>query len=82
VFFFAGHGIELAGQNYLLPKDIPSIKPDMADLVKRESLPLPDLLDELRAKQTRLNLVILDACRDNPFHARRAGRLGEPEGSQ
>ena len=67
VFYFAGHGIELSGRNYLLPRDVPSVRPGRDELLKRESLSLQEFLADLREKGTRLNLVILDACRDNPF---------------
>ena len=66
-FYFAGHGVELGGRNYLLPRDVPNIRPGRDELLRRESLALPEFLTDLREKGTRLNLVILDACRDNPF---------------
>ena len=66
-FYFAGHGVELGGRNYLLPKDVPNIRPGRDELLKRESLALQEFLEDLRERGTRLNIVILDACRDNPF---------------
>ncbi len=63
VVFFAGHGIEIGGRNYLIPADAKLA----ADLdVEDEAVDLDrvlQLLDPVR----RLKLVILDACRDNPF---------------
>jgi outer membrane protein assembly factor BamD (BamD/ComL family) len=63
VIFFAGHGVELDGKNYVIPVDA---KPVSQRDAKRESIPMADLSDAVRgAKQLRL--IILDACRDNPF---------------
>jgi TPR repeat protein len=66
-FFFAGHGIEIGGQNYLLPRDVPKPQSGEASLVKNESLSVTQLLADLQAEGPRVSLIILDACRDNPF---------------
>jgi hypothetical protein len=63
IIYYAGHGIELDGTNYLIPVDA-SLETD-ADVLD-ETLPLERVLFAVEpAKQLRL--VILDACRDNPF---------------
>jgi uncharacterized caspase-like protein len=63
VVYYAGHGIELDGTNYLIPVDA-ALETD-ADVLD-ETLPLDRVLFAVEpAKQLRL--VILDACRDNPF---------------
>ena len=63
VIYYAGHGIELDGTNYLIPVDA-TLETD-ADVLD-ETLPLDRVLFAVEpAKQLRL--VILDACRDNPF---------------
>ncbi len=69
VFFFAGHGLELDGANYLLPVDILG---DSSDQVKDDGLPLQRVLDDLRERRARFSLAIIDACRNNPFQG--AGR--------
>ena len=66
-FYFAGHGVELGGRNYLLPRDVPHVRPGRDEFLKRESLSVHEFLTDLREKDTGLNIVILDACRDNPF---------------
>jgi formylglycine-generating enzyme required for sulfatase activity len=66
-FYFAGHGVEFGGRSYLLPRDVPNIRPGRDELLRREALSLQEFLADLRERGTRLNLVILDACRDNPF---------------
>jgi len=64
VFYFAGHGIEVGGRNYLIPVDA-ELKTE-AD-VEYEALSVNQVLDNMDLKQVRLKLLILDACRDNPF---------------
>lgn len=64
VLFFAGHGVQLGGANYLLPVDI---RGDGAEQVKDESLPLQRILDDFADRRAGFLLAIVDACRDNPF---------------
>jgi hypothetical protein len=59
-FFFAGHGIEIAGQNYLLPRDVPRPESGEASLVKNESLSVTQPLSNLQGESPRVSLVILD----------------------
>ena len=63
VLFFAGHGIEVNGTNYLIPVDA-KLATDFD--VEDESLSLDRLMRALEPAK-RLRLIILDACRDNPF---------------
>lgn len=77
VFYFAGHGVQLGAANYLLPVDI---KPVDETQVQDESLPLQRILDDFTAQRVRFSVVIVDACRDNPF-PRVAGRsIGSTRG--
>jgi uncharacterized caspase-like protein len=63
VVFYAGHGIEVAGINYLIPVDAVLERDiDVAD----EAVSL-DRVNQMLEPVKRLRLVILDACRDNPF---------------
>lgn len=72
VVFFAGHGMQVAPANYLLPVDI---RAESADQVRDESMPLQHVIDELQEKKPRFALIIVDACRNNPFEqARTQGR--------
>lgn len=61
--YFAGHGIEVGGNNYVIPTDA---KLSHADDVEFEAVPLSSVLYALN-RASKLKLVILDACRDNPF---------------
>ena len=69
LFFFAGHGVEIDGRNYLLPTDIPSAQPGQESLVKGEAIAVDDVLEELQGRKPSVSVLILDACRDNPFKA-------------
>lgn len=63
VLYYAGHGIEMDGQNYLIPTDAKLLSDfDVQD----ETMSLDRVLRSIDAAK-RLKLVILDACRDNPF---------------
>jgi uncharacterized caspase-like protein len=63
VVFYAGHGIEIGGVNYMIPVDAKLVYDRDA---KDEAIELDRLLEAVDAAK-RLGLVILDACRDNPF---------------
>jgi hypothetical protein len=64
LFYFAGHGMQFDGENYLLPTDIdPSTEED----VRYDAVPLGKLLAQMRAADNKMNIVVLDACRNNPF---------------
>ena len=72
-FFYAGHGVQSNGENYLIPVDA-NIQSD-ANLRLR-SVSVQGMLDELNNAGNTLNIVILDACRDNPFSWSRGGSRG------
>lgn len=72
--FFAGHGIEIDGENYLLPTDIVAPSQASVDFVKFESTALSDLLYRVQSTGARTTLMFLDACRDNPFADASNGR--------
>ena len=63
-FFFAGHGVQLGGANYLLPTDI---RAEDATAVRDEGISLQRVMDDLAESKARLTLAVIDACRDNPF---------------
>ncbi|HXH69885.1 MAG TPA: caspase family protein [Pyrinomonadaceae bacterium] len=64
LFYYAGHGVTSYGQNYLVPVD--ANIPD-EDLVKYRAVPVGYVLDKMATAKNSFNLVILDACRNNPF---------------
>ena len=64
LFYYAGHGVEVEGVNYLIPSDvrIPSI-----DFVKSKTVSVDSIISSMEHAQNRFNILILDACRSNPF---------------
>jgi len=66
VFYFAGHGIQVEGRNYVLPVDF---APGSEKELEEKGISIPKLLDEIESAKPKLAIVILDACRDNPFIA-------------
>lgn len=67
LFFYAGHGVEVAGRNYLLPIDIPGAQPGQENFVTSESIPVDRVLQHVKGRGTRVSVLVLDACRNNPF---------------
>src|SRR5262245_52287648 len=72
LFFYAGHGMQVAGKNYLIPTDAKLQKP--GDLAF-DAVDVQVVLAQMEATQ-RVNLVFLDACRDNPLARSFASTLG------
>ncbi|MCW8929423.1 MAG: caspase family protein [Gammaproteobacteria bacterium] len=64
LFYFAGHGVQLDGSNYLLP--IKAKIESEAD-IEFEAVNAARVLQQMEQAENNLNLVILDACRNNPF---------------
>lgn len=63
LFFYAGHGLQVNGQNYLVPTDAKLEYEAELDIAL---IPVPLVMQQL-ARGSRVNIVLLDACRDNPF---------------
>ena len=70
VVYYAGHGLEISGTNYLIPVDARLASDRDAD---DEAIPLDRLVPSADGAK-RLRLIVLDACRDNPFVRRHAPR--------
>lgn len=66
-FFFAGHGFEITGQNYLLPTDIPAATAGQEELVRDSAVLADRIVDRLQNKGVRSAILVFDACRNNPF---------------
>jgi len=64
VVYYAGHGMQINGGNYLIPVDM---VPTSEQGVMLKAYPLENLMDRLKRTQSGVNVVILDACRNNPF---------------
>src|SRR6204780_3465385 len=70
-FFYAGHGFEIAGQNFLLPTDVPAAGEGQEELVRDASVLADRIIERLQNKKVRTAILVFDACRNNPFE--RAG---------
>ena len=66
LFYYAGHGVQSFGTNYLLPVD--ASLTDAADL-SLVAVPAESVLRQMGSARNRTNIVILDACRNNPFES-------------
>uniref|UniRef100_UPI0025F358CB caspase family protein n=1 Tax=uncultured Phenylobacterium sp. TaxID=349273 RepID=UPI0025F358CB len=64
LFFFAGHGVQIDGENYLLATDSQT---DDEDDAKYSSLALNKVISSMDKAKTTTNIIILDACRNNPW---------------
>jgi len=63
-FFYAGHGVQLANSNYLVPVDVAG---EGEEQMKDEGISLQRILDDMSEKKAKFTLAMIDACRDNPF---------------
>jgi len=66
-FFYSGHGVAIDGKNYLLPRSMPDLQAGRSELIKSESLSLNSLLLDIQKRRPAVTLMILDACRNDPF---------------
>jgi formylglycine-generating enzyme required for sulfatase activity len=73
LFHFSGHGIQVEGENYLVPVGFEAENPVDA---KYAAYSAERVLAHMEASPSRLNIVILDACRNNPFRTVRSGTRG------
>jgi hypothetical protein len=64
--FYAGHGLQIDGENYLVPVDV---DPKREADIPLQAVRLNDLMNTLGALPTRMRIIMLDACRNNPFPA-------------
>src|SRR5438270_4237274 len=69
-FFYAGHGFEIAGQNYLLPTDVPAATEGQEELVRDASVLADRIVERLQNRKVRTSILVVDACRNNPFERR------------
>ena len=72
LFYYAGHGMQVAGKNYLIPVDAKLERPSSLGV---EAIEVGTVLSDMEAEK-RINLVFLDACRDNPLSRSLARSFG------
>lgn len=73
LFYFSGHGISVEGENFLLPV---SFAAEMEADVRYQAYSAARVRDLVRARNVQLSILVLDACRSNPFRASRSGTGG------
>ena len=77
LFFFAGHGVEIAGANFLLPVDVRvsnAYDDRDRDQLREDSIDLKRFMSELEDRKTKFALAVIDACREDPFPKQPGGR--------
>ena len=72
VFYYAGHGLQVAGQNYLVPIDAQLTAPAALEF---EMVRL-DVVHRIMEREAKTNILFLDACRDNPLSRNLARAMG------
>ncbi len=78
LIYFAGHGVEYHGENFLLVRDtkIPEVSEDVRRMKRKlgnDAISLQMVLDDLDASKADVKVIILDCCRDNPLEAESPG---------
>ena len=73
LFYYAGHGVQVKGENYLLPVDAVLENEDEVDL---QAIPVNAFLQTMESAKSPVNIVVLDACRNNPFSRAFRGTSG------
>jgi uncharacterized caspase-like protein len=61
--FYSGHGIEIDGANFLIPVDAPKVAPEQQSLLKDFSISTDNMIQRLKSRGTRTQIIVLDACR-------------------
>ena len=79
-FFFAGHGVAIGGENLLLAADMPSPSQGEEGLVREEGFTVEGVVRRLQARGAQTTLMVIDACRDNPFEAAGTRDIGLTRG--
>ena len=64
LFFYAGHGVQIANENFLVPVDF--VPGNSLASAKLSTISVALIFEELKSKRAKKNIIILDACRSNP----------------
>jgi uncharacterized caspase-like protein len=71
MLYYAGHGLQLDWHNYMVPVDA---KLNQASDVPKQTIDIENVIDIFKKSVTRMNIIVLDACRDNPFSGKASGK--------
>ena len=69
VFYFAGHGVGLDGANYLVPADMPQLEDNNPYMLQKHAISEAEIRDLILRHGPRVVVLLLDACRNNPFRS-------------
>lgn len=75
-FHYSGHGVSIDNDTYLIPADMELPRSQDREFVKREAVRLSDLIESLKNAKARSRVLVIDACRQNPFAARGVRSIG------
>lgn len=78
--FYAGHAVAIGNENYLVPADVSALEQSSEALIIAESIGQDFLLEQITATGVRLTVMIMDACRDNPFEGLATRSIGRTRG--
>ena len=67
LFYYAGHGVQVQGKNYLIPI---GESLDYEESTPHRTLSLNEVVDLMEGAKTQVNIIIIDACRNNPWYRR------------
>ena len=73
MLYYAGHGLQLDWHNYMVPVDA---KLNQASDVPKQTIDIENVIDIFKKSVTRMNIIVLDACRDNPFSGKASSGKG------
>ena len=79
-FFFAGHGVAVDGTNYILPADVPAVGAGQVASLTGAAVREEDIIDRFLRAGARVAVVVLDACRNNPFAGPGTRGIGTEKG--
>ena len=71
MLYYAGHGLQLDWHNYMVPVDV---KLTQASDVPKQTIDIETVINSFKKATTRMNIIVLDACRDNPFAGKTSGK--------
>ena len=71
MLYYAGHGLQLDWHNYMVPVDV---KLTQASDVPKQTIDIETVITSFKKATTRMNIIVLDACRDNPFAGKASGK--------
>jgi Caspase domain len=77
---YSGHGVQLDGENFLLPADVPSPAAVDKEFLKSEAIALSVMIDRIKSAGARTAVFIIDACRNNPYAAATTRGVGGTRG--